>query len=232
MFKKDLNSFRKDLEAITSTIGKTKYDRAAISNFFIIYGAVMLLVSTAGYIMDRSSVFWQSTYTVILNSILYPATVFLVIYFFIARRRLRQENSVNTLKIFDVWGFEMLFLPILLVISGSIAEFTYSGEVFNSYLGFILIFVLTVLIVTFIATLYFTGVITEDKNVFFIAVVFSFIFVVCYFVVLRSNADETMEVILTDIYYYLICFIPFYWASYILLGVYFKLSGRMKNEDD
>lgn len=232
MLKKDLNSFRKDLEAITSTIGKTKYDRAAISNFFIVYGTIELLLSVTALIVKSVVKFWPSTYTIVFNSTLCLATVFLLIYFFRERRSLKQGNSVNTLKLFDIWGFVMLLLPALMTVLDSIAKLAYSIRAFNGFLTFLIIFELTVLIIAFIATLYFTGVITEDKNILFIAVVFAVVFVACYYINLQFNADKAMEDILAYIYHYIICFVPVYWASYILLGVYFKVAGRIKNEDE
>ncbi len=116
MTNQDLEACKRDIEIIKSTIEKSKVNLGSLSALFILYGIIMLLDTVATGFVAHAIYITQDWYLVYENILHVLRMIVLGLFiFYYANRflKLRKSNNFFTLQLFGLWGFVMLFVPLM-----------------------------------------------------------------------------------------------------------------------
>lgn len=114
MTNQDLESCKRDIEIIKSTIEKSKVNLGSIATLFILYGIMMLTDILATLIMSRFfDQSWYPTYWLIKNIVFFGAFVLFVWFYTKNYIHLKKSNHSYTLRLYLLWGIVMFFIPAL-----------------------------------------------------------------------------------------------------------------------
>ena len=219
MTNQDLESCKRDIEIIRSTIERSRVNLGSMALLFIIYGATVLV----------SNIFCPPTtmYLDVLRSffpwIRYIVLAALLIFFIFLYRSNRVANNIHTLLLLRIWGITMFGIPLIAFVK-NILLVMLNEDILYRVQPIILVLVHLLEIYAFVFALMFTGMFLGNKLMTILALVF----LPVPFLALMSQAGG---VALTDGIY-----IASYFASklhlcynavscaYMAIGIYFMAS--------
>ncbi|MBE6586571.1 MAG: hypothetical protein E7645_08675 [Ruminococcaceae bacterium] len=226
MTNQDLESCKRDIEIIRSTIERSKVNLGSMALLFIIYGATVLISNlfcppATMYLDILRSVFPWIRYAVLTASL---------VFFFFLYRNSRAANNIHTLLLLRIWGITMFGIPLITLVK-NILLLILNEDILYRAQPIVLVLVHLLEIYAFVFSLMFTGMFLENKLMTILALVLLPI----PFLALMSQAGG---VALTDGVY-----IASYFASklhvcynavscaYMAIGIYFIVNKITKKRN-
>ena len=185
MTNQDLESCKRDIEIIKSTIEKSKVNLGSISALFILYGIIMLLKTIAtGTIAYAIYITydWYPVYQTTVN-ILYGLVFGLFILFYAGNYvKLRKCNNFYTLQLYLLWGFVMFFVPLMNTCFLAVIKTIFGNELFETGIQLIICTIPGILeVFSFVFALMATGLILNKKSITTIAACLFLALLMLYF---------------------------------------------------
>ena len=116
MTNRELDSCKRDIEIIKSTIEKTKVNLGSISKIFIVYGMLEFILLFTNLIVSRFH--WYGQIQSIIFGVLHFVTLIILLLLFIRNyMAMQRKNHSYTLQLLHIWGIAMFVFPIYSIIS-------------------------------------------------------------------------------------------------------------------
>lgn len=179
MTNQDLESCKRDIEIIKSTIEKSKVNLGSMALLFLIYGVTILISNTLCPPVTMYLDIIQSFYPWLRYIVL--AALFAV--YCMLLHKTRANNNVYTLRLLHIWGITMFGIP-LITLAKNLIILILGNDILNRVQPVILVLVHLLEILAFIFALLFTGVVLGNK----IMVILSLLLMPTTFWILMSHA--------------------------------------------
>ena len=129
MTNQDLESCKRDIEIIKSTIEKSKVNLGSIAKLFIYFGAFSCLLAIYFELIRNGSAFpWYQTARYVYFALEIFSSLLLIFLFAAYYAKMRRTNHLHTLLLFRVWGIVMFIIPICNVILLILTLFLFPGS--------------------------------------------------------------------------------------------------------
>ena len=217
MIDHELDSCKRDIEIIKSTIEKSKVNLGSISKLFIIYGVTDFILLALNLII--SGFHWHKSVSAIFPIVHFTIFSFLLFLYIRNYANLKRSNNTYTLQLLRVWGIAMFVLPILSITS-TLATIFIQPSTFSDNMHVILLALPEFAgILVFMMALLFTGIVLNKKSMVIIALVLMMSVIPVYHLG-AGFADVTAPY---TIYYYLCTRTLIYkfaeLLGYIIMGI-------------
>ena len=187
MTNQDLESCKRDIEIIKSTIEKSKVNLGSIAKLFIIYGTTMLLFSL---IRRLCLILIAPVYTTVVHQVLtvvnpiVQIAVSLILLFVYLKNyaQLRKTNHFFTLQLYQLWGVSMFALPLLTSAVSLSVELICGNEFYQSFSLILTCLPLFAECIFFLASLLYTGIALNKKTVILSSAVLFALMIAVYFI--------------------------------------------------
>lgn len=187
MTNHELESCKRDIEIIRSTIEKSKVNLGAVSRLFIIYGTATLLLSLIRRLclILITPIYTAQTHQIL--SIVNPITQMIlsaVLLFFYLKNyfHLKKHNHSYTLQLFKIWGVAMFAIPLFVSLVNCLAEFIYQKELYQS-ISIVLVSLLAFSEgIFFLTSLFYTGIVLGKRMITVSSIAMFVLMVFIYFV--------------------------------------------------
>lgn len=113
MTNQDLESCKRDIEIIKSTIEKSKVNLESIAKLFLFYGIFSFIFTVLGVIINHfgSRDWYQTVHTIYI--IVDTLTSMLLVFMYIRKYlTFKNEQNIYSLQLLRVWGIVMFYIPI------------------------------------------------------------------------------------------------------------------------
>ena len=232
MTNQDLESCKRDIEIIKSTIERSKVNLGSIAPLFIIYGVTVLLfnfsIVAVRYFTLVDPVLPLPP--VILHIHAWSRYLLLAVLFVLFYRRYRSVKASDNpyaLQLMRIWGIAMFLSPMLTLLRTGFVEL-YGADNFMGVESLMLILVDLAEVFAFLFSLLFTGIILNHKLLTASALIF---FPLIFFILFNHSQGclfVDAEYIASFVHSRISRCNDIVVGGYALLGIYFLCAKRRK----
>lgn len=180
MTNQDLESCKRDIEIIKSTIEKSKVNLGNMALLFLIYGVTILI---SDMLLCPSAIMYPDLIQTFYPWLRYIVLAALFAVYCILLHKTRINNNVYTLRLLHIWGITMFGIPLFTLVKNLII-LIHGNDILNRVQPIILVLVHLLEILAFIFALLFTGVVLGNK----VMVILSLLLIPTTFWILMSHA--------------------------------------------
>ena len=229
MTNQDLESCKRDIEIIRSTMERSKVNLGSIAKLFLVYGGVRLfqLLGTrclSVFLTHRYATEPWFTFLFHLFPLIHVATLVILFVFYQKNyNRLKQRDIPYTLQLYRLWGYALFYTPAFTYIVTKTVDLLFSYGILTGSGAPKALYVIpyTAEIAAFLFALICTGILLENKAITSVAAIALPLLLGIFFI----GSENLSDMGLGDLYALYTHSEAMGWFAYVLLMLGYLLVG-------